>query len=183
MRGSGYPIRVYNGAMIRVETVLDSWKSIRNDTILAVEEFPPSDLDFRATPDCMTFRALARHILDAGHGLTGILLAGVENLQTPEFRQLVQQHASGVAEDADAATLAGALRTSIEERCAAFAAQPPEFFSAMITRFDGARVTRLEMLQFIKEHELTHRAQMFVSMRLKGITPATTRRRQAAQKK
>ena len=171
------------GAMVRVETVLDSWKSIRNDTILALEEFPSSDLDFRATPDCMTFRDLARHILDAGHGLTGILLAGIENLQTPEFRELVKKHASGVAEDADAATLAQALRSSVEERSAAFAAQPPEFFSGMITRFDGARVTRLEMLQFIKEHELTHRAQMFVSMRLKGITPATTRRRLASQKK
>ncbi len=33
------------------------------------------------------------------------------------------------------------------------------------------------MLQFIKEHELTHRSQMFVYMRLKGIVPATTRRR------
>ena len=35
------------------------------------------------------------------------------------------------------------------------AAQPPEFYSGIITRVDGARVTRLEMLQFVKEHELT----------------------------
>ena len=57
-----------------------------------------------------------------------------------------------------------------------------DFFSGMITRFDGQRVTRLEMLQFIKEHELTHRSQMFMYLRLKGIVPATTRRRQAKQK-
>ena len=169
--------------MVRVETVLDSWKSIRNDSVLALEDFPADELEFRATPDCMTFRDLARHILDAGHGLTGMLLAGIENLQTPEFRELVMKHASGLAADADAATIAQALRSSVEERCAAFAAQPPEFFSGMITRFDGMKVTRLEMLQFIKEHELTHRSQMFVSMRLKGIVPATTRRRQAAKKK
>ena len=169
--------------MVRVETVLDSWKSIRNDTVLALEEFPEAEMDFRATPDCMTFRDLARHILDAGHGLTGMLLAGIDNMQTPEFRALVKQHSSGIAADADSVTLAKALRASVEERCAAFAAQPPEFFSGMITRFDGMKLTRLEMLQFIKEHELTHRSQMFVSMRLKGITPATTRRRQAAQKK
>ena len=169
--------------MVRVETVLDSWKSIRNDTVLALEDFPASDLDFRATPDSMTFRELVRHILDAGHGLTGILLAGIDNLQTPEFRELVTKHASGLPANVDTATLAESLRTSVNERCAAFASQSPEFFSGMITRFDGARVTRLEMLQFIKEHELTHRAQMFVSMRLKGLTPATTKRRQAAQKK
>jgi uncharacterized damage-inducible protein DinB len=44
-------------------------------------------------------------------------------------------------------------------------------------------VTRLEMLQFVKEHELTHRSQMFLYLRLKGVTPPTTRRRQAAAKR
>jgi uncharacterized damage-inducible protein DinB len=37
------------------------------------------------------------------------------------------------------------------------------------------------MLQFVKEHELTHRAQLFLYMRMKGIVPATTRRRLAKQ--
>lgn len=48
-------------------------------------------------------------------------------------------------------------------------------------KMDGAQVTRLEMLQFVKEHELTHRAQLFLYMRLKGMVPATTRRRLAKQ--
>jgi uncharacterized damage-inducible protein DinB len=39
------------------------------------------------------------------------------------------------------------------------------------------------MLQFVKEHELTHRAQLFMYLRLKGIVPATTRRRMAMQAK
>jgi hypothetical protein len=30
----------------------------------------------------------------------------------------------------------------------------------MIARFDGQQVTRLEMVQTIKEHELTHRSQL-----------------------
>jgi uncharacterized damage-inducible protein DinB len=42
-------------------------------------------------------------------------------------------------------------------------------------------VTRLEMVQTIKEHELTHRSQLFMYLRLKGIVPATTRRRLAKQ--
>ena len=52
-----------------------------------------------------------------------------------------------------------------------------------ITRFDGQRLTRLEMVQSIKEHELTHRAQLFMYLRLKGIVPATTRRRLAKMAK
>lgn len=51
----------------------------------------------------------------------------------------------------------------------------------MITSFDGLRVTRLETVQMAKEHELTHRAQLFLYLRMKGIVPATTRRRLAKQ--
>lgn len=58
---------------------------------------------------------------------------------------------------------------------------PAQFWAAEITRFDGLRVTRAEMLQFIKEHEVAHRAQLFLYLRLKGIVPATTRRRLAKQ--
>jgi uncharacterized damage-inducible protein DinB len=69
----------------------------------------------------------------------------------------------------------------LDQRTAQLAAQTADFFAQVITRFDGQRVTRLEMLQFAKEHELTHRAQLFVYLRLKGIVPATTRRRMAKQ--
>ena len=47
-----------------------------------------------------------------------------------------------------------------------------------VTR-NGVTLTRLEMLQSLKEHELTHRAQLFLYLRMKGIVPATTRRRLA----
>jgi uncharacterized damage-inducible protein DinB len=168
--------------MVRKETVLDSWKTVRQDTAQAVEDFPADELDFKATPDLMTFGELARHILDAGHALTGILLDGVDNLATPKFREMVGKYRPSLPEKLDAATLATELRNSLEERTAELAAKGEDFYSGIITRFDGQRVTRLEMVQFIKEHELTHRSQMFMYLRLKGIVPATTRRRQAAQK-
>ena len=165
--------------MVRLETVLDSWKTIREDTSAAVEEFPPGEFGFRPTAELMTFGEIARHILEAGDGLCGLLLAGVENMQTPEFREMLKQHVSPLAPDAAAPALAAALRESLARRSSELAVRPPEFFSAIITRFDGQRVTRLEMLQFIKEHELTHRSQLFLYLRLKGVVPPTTRRRQA----
>ena len=168
--------------MVRKEIVIDSWKTARLDTAQAVEDFPAAELDFKATPDLMTFGELARHILDAGHALSGMLLDGVDNLATPQFREMIGRYRPQLPERLDAATLASELRKSIETRSAELAAKGDDFFSGIITRFDGQRVTRLEMLQSIKEHELTHRSQMFVYLRLKGIVPATTRRRQAAQK-
>jgi uncharacterized damage-inducible protein DinB len=83
--------------------------------------------------------------------------------------------------NASPAELAGALRETLDERIRELSAQSPEFFSRIVTRFDGQRLTRLEMVQAIKEHELTHRTQLFICLRLKGITPSTTRRRLARQ--
>ena len=79
----------------------------------------------------------------------------------------------------DSAVAKGFADTS--KRTVELAAKSPEFLAQIITRFDGQKLTRLEMVQFIKEHELTHRSQMFMYLRLKGIVPATTRRRMAKQ--
>jgi uncharacterized damage-inducible protein DinB len=167
--------------MIRVEQVLDSWRTIRQDTAAAVEDFPAGELDYRPTPELATFREIARHVLDASDGLTGMLLAGDENFTGGDFRERLKPHMRALPADAGASVLASALRESVAQRTEQLAAQPPEFFARIITRFDGQQVTRLEMVQTVKEHELTHRSQLFMYLRLKGIVPATTRRRMAKQ--
>jgi uncharacterized damage-inducible protein DinB len=167
--------------MVRLEHVLDSWKATRQDTIAAVEEFPAGEFGYRPNADVMTFGEIASHILQAGHGLSGLLLSGEESFATPDFRAKVAKHAAELPPDATPAQLAVALRDSLEKRAAELAAKPPSFYEHIITRMDGQQVTRLEMLQMLKEHELTHRAHLFLYMRMKGLVPATTRRRMAKQ--
>jgi uncharacterized damage-inducible protein DinB len=166
--------------MVRVQHVLDNWKAIRQDTAAAVEEFPAAEFDFRPVPELQSFREIARHILDASDGLIGALAAGETDFSKPENRAKMRAHMRNLPADAGA-DLAPALRESMEEIVRKLAAQPSEFFSAVIKRVDGQEVTRLEMVQFVKEHELTHRQQLFLCLRLKGLTPATTRRRLARQ--
>jgi len=165
--------------MIRLEQLLESLKTVRQHTAQAVEDMPAAELDFRPVPEVMTFREIARHILDASHGLSGMLLSGDDNFATPDFREKVTRHAVNLPADAGPADLAAALRRSVDERVAGFAAQPSAFFDQIITRFDGQRVTRMEMIQMLKEHEMTHRSQMFLYLRMKGVVPSTTRQRQA----
>ena len=167
--------------MVRVEQVLNSWKAVRLDAAAAVEEFPADDLDFRPVAELQSFREIARHILDAGDGLMGALLAGENDFQNAEGRERRKAFRRSLPADAAGAELAAALRQSVEERAAQLAAQPPAFFSEMVKRVDGQTVTRLEMVQFVKEHELTHRQQLFTYQRLKGLVPITTRRRMAMQ--
>lgn len=171
----------YNGIMVRLEHVLDSWKAVRQDTIAAVEEFPAGEFGFRPCPDVMTFGEIACHILQAGHALTGMLLSGEESFASPDFRAKLAPHLPDVPSDATPAQLAAALRDSIDARTAELAPRPADFFAHIVTRMDGQKVTRLEMIQMVKEHELTHRAHLFLYMRMKGLVPATTRRRMAQQ--
>jgi len=172
-------MRANNGSMIRLESVLGSWKSIREDTAQAVEDFSAHELDYKPSAELMSFGEIAQHILQAGYALTGMLLDGVDNLATPEFREMIGMYVAQLPTTDGAGALARELRNQMNTRLAQLSAQPAGFFAGEITRFDGQRVTRLEMLQGVKEHELTHRQQLFMYLRLKGMVPPTTRRRQA----
>ncbi len=165
--------------MVRLDSVLNSWKSVREDTAQAVEDFSAHELDYRPSAEVMTFGEIARHILEAGHALAGLLLDRVDDMTTPQFRQTLGKYTAELPKTEGAGAIASALRSQLDADAARLAKQSAEFYSGEITRFDGQRVTRLEMLQMIKEHELTHRAQLFMYLRLKGIVPSTTRRRLA----
>jgi uncharacterized damage-inducible protein DinB len=165
--------------MVRVESVINSWKSIREDTAQAVEDFSAHELDYKPSPDLMTFGAIARHVLEAGYGVTGLLLDGVVDMTTPQFRETIGKYAAELPKTEGTGALARELRSAMAKRIEQLAAQPPDFFAGEVTRFDKQRVTRLEMLQGLKEHELTHRSQLFLYLRLRGIVPPTTRRRLA----
>ncbi len=166
--------------MIRIEYVLDSWKAIRADTAQAVEDMPVGELGFKPVPELDSFGEIARHTLDAGHALCGMLLAGVEDM-TVNFREELGKYVHPLPKDAGQTDLAAALRTAVDERVAPLSAQTADWWAHTIVRFDGQKVTRLEMVQMVKEHELTHRSQLFMYLRLKGVIPATTRRRLAKQ--
>jgi uncharacterized damage-inducible protein DinB len=168
--------------MVRFETVLSSWKAVREDTAQAVEAFPEDDLSYQPITGVMSFVDIARHILESSHALAGMLVDGVNDMSVPEFRQMVQKYAERVRVPENSQALAKELRSALDQQSAQLATQSADFYSAEITRFDGQRVTRLEMLQFVKEHELTHRAQLFLYLRMKGIVPPTTRRRLAKAK-
>ena len=168
--------------MVRLDTVLDSWKTVREDTIQSVEDFAAHNLDYKPGADLMSFGEIARHILQAGYGLTGLLLDGVDNLAAPQFREMLGKYIAELPATQDASSLSSALRSAMERRSAELAAKPQEFYAGEIIRMDGQRVTRLEMIQFIKEHELTHRQQLFTYLRLNGVVPPTTRRRLAKAK-
>jgi uncharacterized damage-inducible protein DinB len=167
--------------MVRAEHVIDSWQTVRQDTSTAVAEFPASEFEYRPAAELQTFGQIAHHILVSTHALTGMLLAGETDFTGPDFRARLAKQVAHIPASMEPAELVRRLNESAAERAAQLSGQAPEFWACMVKRMDGAMVTRLEMLQTIKEHELTHRQQLFTYLRMKGIVPATTRRRLARQ--
>jgi uncharacterized damage-inducible protein DinB len=167
---------------MRHETFFELWRSTRAESVVAVREFPKEAFDEEVVPGFMTQRKIHQHILDVGHAVTGLLLAGEEHFNVPELRVRFPLHVSGIAPGATADEMATALEEKLEERIAQLQAAPADFWSREVTHFSGARVSMLEMLMLIRQHEGEHRAQAAVLSRIKGIVPATTRRRVAAQK-
>jgi uncharacterized damage-inducible protein DinB len=165
---------------MRHETFFELWKSLRAESVTAVREFPADAFDEEVVPGFMTFRAIHRHILEAGHALTGLLLDGEEHFNAPEARKKFAQFLPVIAADAAPGEFAAALESKLDERISQLSAAPDEFWSREVTHFSGARVSVLEMLLLVRHHEGEHRAQASVLSRIKGIVPATTRRRLAA---
>jgi len=85
----------------------------------------------------MSFGEIARHILIASHGLTGLLLEGEEQLNGPLFREKMAKYAL-LPPGAAPADLARELRASMEQRIPQLAAQSAEFYAGIVTRVDGA---------------------------------------------
>lgn len=80
--------------MVRLESALDSWKMVRDDTAHAVEDSPAAELDFKSASDVMTFREIGRHILEGSHAISGLMLDGVENLAPATTRRrMAKRHA------------------------------------------------------------------------------------------
>jgi len=165
--------------MVRPSFFCENWKAVREDSAQAVELMPEDRLDFKPQDDMMSFREIAEHIVGVGQALTGLMLDGESDLSTPEFREKIARYKQPVPKDAIG--LAGALRTSVAEQTDAINARSPEFHAEMLTKWDGTRLTRLEMMQFVKEHELAHRMQLFMYLRLNGLVPPTTQRKMAGK--
>jgi hypothetical protein len=102
----------------------------------------------------------------------------------PKVREKTRPYYSTLPAEAGGAELESELRRTLAERRSV--AKSEAFVAGETTRLDDEKVARLEMLQSLKEPELTHHAQLFLYLRLNGglngVVPVTTRRRLAKAK-
>ena len=158
----------------------ESWRTVRKNTIQAAEDIPEDKYSFRATPDTMSVAEILAHLATTPYWAQQCHFVDRKSAVTMEdFGQWMGAAAKASAALGNKRAIVDALKKDGDS----FASQIETLTDAQL----GEKValpmgskTRFEMLLGVKEHEMHHRAQLFLIERLLGIVPHLTRARQAA---
>ena len=156
----------------------ESFRTVRRNTIQVAEDIPEDKYSYRAAPDTMSVGEMLAHLAVTPHWAQQCFF--VEKKTTVAMddfgRWMGELSAKGKALTSNADIVA-ALRANGE----AFAKQLESMSEAELGQMiaaPNASKSAFEMLMGIKEHEMHHRAQLFLIERMVGIVPHLTRARQ-----
>ena len=159
-----------------------AFRTVRQNTLNIVDEVPDDQLRVAHAEGSMTIRHLLSHIAFSDEFSNAIHKKSVTSVMDLDFPTIMKQIGAEEAKQRDKSELVALLT----ERGDAFAAWletlSDKFLSeevAMPPGADPAAKTRLEMIMGVKEHEMHHRGQLMLIMRLLGKVPPLTRQRQA----
>lgn len=161
----------------------DSFRTVRNNTILVAEDIPEVKYSFAAASGVRTVEKLLTHIALAYR--FNHQLHGVEKRTTLEgfnFPALMQQMVEEEAKPRSKAEVLELLRNEGEVWAGFVSALPEDVLAETILMPPGATPparTRFDMILSVKEHEMHHRGQLMMIERMLGIVPHLTRQMQA----
>ena len=156
-----------------------SFRTVRKNTLVIAEEIPEERYSFRATPDTRTVAQTLVHIALGPRFPQQIhFIKHVANLSGFDFPAFFGKVGAEEQTPRSKAEIVEMLRSDGEkfaqqlEGCSeAFLSERVEYPQGMMP---PAR-TRFEMLMSAKEHEMHHRGQLMLTMRLLGMVPPLTR--------
>jgi len=158
-----------------IDRLIEGWKEVRKGLIEEASQIPDDQFSFRATPDTRSVSELLQHVVESQKMLVGESCQPDTNLMRQSFADHIKEYASEVASVQDKNGLLELMRSSMEtsEACIRTGG---EQLKDMMRRFDGKEMSKLDFLTFAVAHEMYHRGQLTVYLRLMGIEPALTRR-------
>jgi uncharacterized damage-inducible protein DinB len=160
----------------------DSFRMVRNNTLLIAEDIPEKDYGYRPAPESRSVAETLLHIAS----LSGFdhLVHEEERLSSLEgldFQQLIAKAQADEKRPLSKSEIISLLRTGGDRWCQGAEGLGEQRLAEQVRMPDGVSKSRFEMLIGTKEHEMHHRAQLMVIERLLGIVPHLTRRRAAAR--
>jgi len=159
----------------------ESWRTVRKNTIQVAEDIPEDKYSFRAAPDTMSIGEMLAHLAATPHWAQQCMFVEKKTDVTMEdFGRWMGE----LAGQAKALTSKAAIVDALKSNGEAFAKQLESASEAdlgTMVAAPNASKSRFEMLLGVKEHEMHHRAQLFLLERMVGIVPHLTRARQQRQ--
>jgi len=156
----------------------EAFRTVRKNTLQVAQDIPEEKYAFRAAPDTMSVGETLAHIATS--------TSWAEACHFLEMKSTVAMEDFG--RWMGAAGAASKTLTSKAQIVDALTKHGDAFAKAMEGLSDaqlgervtlpGGEKTRFEMLLGVKEHEMHHRAQLFLIERMVGIVPHLTRARQ-----
>jgi uncharacterized damage-inducible protein DinB len=159
----------------------ESWRTVRKNTIQVAEDIPEEKYSFRAAPDTMSVGEILSHLAASPHWAEQSLF--IEKKSTVTMEDFGRWIGESVATQKTLTTKA-AILDALKARGEQFAKHlesATEADLAAPVAAPNATKSRFEMLLGVKEHEMHHRAQLFLIERMIGIVPHLTRARQERQ--
>ena len=158
-----------------VEGLIETWKDTRSGLIDEVQQIPAEQFTFKASAETRSVAQLLQHVIESQKMLIGETCQPDTNLMRRPFPEQIKHYAPGVSDVTDKDGLIELLSASIEEGAQKLAATGDQL-NNMMTRFDGRQVPKIDFLNFAVSHEMYHRGQLTVYLRLLDIEPALTTR-------
>ena len=159
----------------------ESWRTVRKNTIQVAEDIPEEQYAFRAAPDTMSVGEILAHLAASPHWAEQCLF--IEKKATVTLEDFGRWMGE-IGGQQKVLTTKAAIIEALNANGEAFArrlesATDAELGTPVVA--PNATKSRFEMLLGVKEHEMHHRAQLFLIERMIGIVPHLTRARQERQ--
>ena len=159
----------------------DSWRTVRKNTIQAAEDIPEDKYAFRAAPDTMSVAEILAHLAATPHwAIQCHFVEKKTSVAMEDFGKWMGEIGATSKTLTTKAAIIEALKANGDAVATGLEAMTDAQLGERVGLPMGDK-TRFEMLLGLKEHEMHHRAQLFLIERMVGIVPHLTRARQVAQ--
>src|SRR6266581_7695202 len=156
-----------------------SFRTVRKNTLVIAEEIPEEKYGFQAAPDTRTVAQTLVHIALAPRFPRQVhFVEHLANMSGFDFFTFFDKMGAAEQTPRSKAEIVELLRSEGEE-FAQLLEKCPEGFLAERVEYPQGMVpparARFEMLMSAKEHEMHHRGQLMLTMRILGMVPPLTR--------
>jgi uncharacterized damage-inducible protein DinB len=157
--------------------IAESFRTVRKNTIQVAEDIPEEKYSYRAAPDTMSVAEMLAHLAAITHWAEQCFFVEKKtNVSMEDFGRWMGELGGKAKTLTTKAQIVDALKSEGEKFAKLLDGLTEAQLAQPITA-PNATKSAFEMLIGIKEHEMHHRAQLFLIERMVGIVPHLTRAR------